>query len=263
MIRRFNYTGRRRIERSDVSVTLRAGNNDVPEFDLNLNLARLQLPGSAKIYVEAYYRTSWMRFSCGIAEKIEYPPDRRLTEIDRGSTVYFRVLVVDETGVHGRIVASVDGIRPLQPGEKEDKRRSLLPVNLTDLGQEVWRLRFEPADPVLEVNNRIPEVQNRLQRDPVFLAMVYPAVIRQVLEHGIFVEGLDDDDEAETWQARWVRFSRNLVPFEVPSLVQEEAENNRELILDWIDQVARAFCAKFKVLDEFIAGESREVKEAA
>lgn len=263
MIRHFNYTGRRRIERSDVSVVIRMAQNEIPEFDINLDLTRLRLPTEAKVYVEAYYRTSWMRFSCGTVENVIYPDDRRLSDIDRGSTVYFRVLVVDETGEHGRIVASIDGIRPLEPGEQEDKRRSLLPVNLIALGQEIWRLRFEHSEPVLEVNNRIPEVQNRLQRDPVFLALVYPAVIRQVLEHAIFVEGLDDEDDLGTWQARWVRFGKLLLPGEAPPLTRQEADDNREIIMDWIDQVADAFCVKFSVLDEFIASDRRETKEAA
>src|SRR5262249_24445676 len=159
VIRRFNYTGRKRIEQSGISVTLHEDADGVRTFDITLDLSGSRLPADGKVYVQAYYRTSWMRFSFGTVTAITPPTNRRLSEIDRGNIVYFRVLVVDEHGQHGRIIAAVDGIRPLRPGEDGYRKLSLLPVNLIDLGPELWRLDFEGAGPVLEVNNRIPDIE--------------------------------------------------------------------------------------------------------
>src|SRR5439155_26581328 len=102
-----------------------------------------------RVYLEAYYRASWMRFPYGAVGGLQPPPDRTLREVDRASKIYFRLLVVDESGECGLILASADGIRPLEADEDVGRRESLLPVVTADLGPGVWRVRFDAAAPVL------------------------------------------------------------------------------------------------------------------
>ena len=67
MQRRFNSTGRTRIPRSRVEIKLQepldAG--AFPVAFATLNVAGLDLPHSAIVEIEAYFRSSSMRFSCG------------------------------------------------------------------------------------------------------------------------------------------------------------------------------------------------------
>ena len=64
MIRRLNYTGRRKIPRENIHITL-FRNNGVDEFDAVIRLADLELPDSARLFVEAYHKSDWMRFDYG------------------------------------------------------------------------------------------------------------------------------------------------------------------------------------------------------
>ncbi len=251
MIRNFNYTGRRRIERQRVSVLLHDAPDGQQTFDAGLSLGGLELPGESVVYVEAYYRAAWMRFHFGTVNRIVPPEDRRLVGFARGSTVFFRVNVVDESGELGLIQATADGIRPVQPGEHAG-RRSILPVDRRDLGPEIWRVNIEEtAGPVLELNNRIPEVDHRARHDPIFIGLVYPSVLREVLTRAMCLGAADDDEDTSGWVAQWRRFARSLHPGPVPDTA--EPEENRDEINAWVESVVRAFCARYKVLDNLLA----------
>ena len=251
MIRRFNYTGRKRIDRSRVEIRLAGDGHGVPTFDAALALTDLGLAGHARVYVEAYYRSSWMRFPWGTVSEVRVPESRRLTDVDHVPTVYFRVLVVDETGQRGRILASIDGVRATRHGEEPGRRESILPVNPTDLGDQIWRLHFGD-EPVLEVNNRIPDILSRVQHDPAFLALVYPAVVREVLLQAVLVETLPDA-EPPGWQGQWLQFARSVHPGEPPSLDPEQLQDSREAVQEWIDDVVASFSRKLDVLQRYLA----------
>jgi hypothetical protein len=195
-----------------------------------------------------------MRFPYGAVGGLQPPADRTLREVDRASKIYFRLLVVDESGEHGLILASADGIRPLEADEDAGRRESLLPVVTADLGDEVWRVRFETAGPVLEVNSRIPEILSLVRNDRAFLALAYPAVVRQVLVHALIVEGVDDP-EPGGWEGRWLRFARALHPVDLPSLDRQDIDP----LTDWIDDVAAAFARKHAAAEGFRRVTSREV----
>jgi len=65
--RRFNSTGRRRIPRNQVDISLDriSDLNVIPSARAVLKLNGLDLPADANVAIEAYYRTSSMRFGCG------------------------------------------------------------------------------------------------------------------------------------------------------------------------------------------------------
>ena len=67
MIRRMNYTGRRRIARSRVSVRLRPVPGTGWTFDADMDLVDYGFPAEARVFVEAYNATSYMRFAFGSA----------------------------------------------------------------------------------------------------------------------------------------------------------------------------------------------------
>jgi hypothetical protein len=160
MLRRFNYTGRKKIPRSAVSIKLVRDGEAIPWFDAKFDLAELKLPGHAKVYVEAYHRASYMRFDYGQVSDYRPPEDRRLIDIEGAATAQFRLKVVDETSEHGRVLAECDGVTPLETDDRHANRTSILPVVIMELGHEIWRLDFETADgrPVLELNKRVENV---------------------------------------------------------------------------------------------------------
>jgi hypothetical protein len=138
--RRFNSTGRRRIPRSNIEVKLQEplDTGSFPVASATIHLTGLDLPETATVEIEAYFRSSSMRFSCGTVGLVAIPPTMELTEIDRGGAVRFRLLIIDADG-SGRIIAAADGLRPTQERDSPD-RQSLLPLRETDLGDQLWKV---------------------------------------------------------------------------------------------------------------------------
>ncbi len=207
MIRRFNYTNRKRIGSDHVALTVNPSSSGPATFDAALKLEGSELPPEAAIFLEAYYKSSYMRFPFGTVEKPVTPADRRLTDIDRGNTVFFRLKIVDTSTSTGRILAEVEDLTAQESGGSGIGKYCLLPVRFTDLGQLVWRLDLDGSRPVLEVN-RFDGVETFVKKDPLFLALVFPAAVRQILEYILVENEHDDIDDESDWQSLWLRFAQ-------------------------------------------------------
>lgn len=244
MLRKLNFTERTKIPRTNVHVSLRRGEDGVLVFDPRVSLDELPVAPSARVFIEAYYRTAFMRFDCGSVSAFTLPDDRRLTEIGTTNVVRFRVKIVDDSNGEHRIVAVADDM--IVSEEKPDRggRLPLLPVNFSDdLGQQPWRISFEPNGPVLELNNRINDVRNVARHDAAFLALVYPAAVREVFTHILLVDHHDGQDEGDEWWSLWLRWAGR---YNAPALPVDEDE--RRL---WIDDVVREFCAGQRFVDQW------------
>jgi hypothetical protein len=245
MLRKLNFTERTKIPRSHVRVALRRGDDGVLVFDPQLSFDGVAVAPHARVFVEAYYRTSFMRFDCGSVEAFAPPDDRRLTEIDGTSVVRFRVKLVDNAANGHRIVAVADDIVVSEEKRETSGRVPLLPVNFTDLlGQQAWRLAFEPNGPVLELNNRIAAIKDVARNDTAFFALVYPAAVRQVLTQILLVEQHDALHGGDEWWDLWLRWAaRYAAP--LPKDTDEAPF--------WIDEVIAAFCNEQKTVERWRA----------
>jgi hypothetical protein len=246
MIRKLNYTGRKKIPLAKVSFRL------IPEkggfsFEATLKLGRLDLPADADVYIEAYHGTSYMRFPYGKVGRIVVPDKRLLDQIESGSVPLFRVMVAKG----GRIIAAADKIIPRSSEDQPTDKFCLLPVEFRDLGESVWRLDFLNGPPTLQLNGAIENVREIAQRDNAFLSLVYPEVVRQVLRHILLQERYGDAEcDEEDWQSRWLQFAQGLPGIgPPPSAEYLVAAQDRE---DWIEDVVMAFCAKWKTRERFL-----------
>ncbi len=97
MKRTFNYTGRRKIGRKDVSITLRQEISGWI-FDAELQLADHHFPRNAEVWLEAHRQNLWMQWPWGTVSALRVPTDRRLSEFDVPDGVLFRVRVVQPPG---------------------------------------------------------------------------------------------------------------------------------------------------------------------
>ena len=241
MLRKLNFTERTRIPRAASGFVLRRDRDGVLAFDPTLDLAGIRAPKTARVYIEAQYRTSYMRFDCGSLGALAIPEDRRLTEIDSDRIVRFRVKVVDQSGGQRRIVAASNDVVVSCDRGGSGARLSLLPVNFEDLGDQVWRIHFEADHPVLELNNRVDGIENLARNDPAFFALLYPAAVREVLTRYLLIDRWDDGDEGSEWPSLWLRWGRELTGQAVPSDAEER--------VGWIDEVVVAFCGLHRVAD--------------
>src|SRR5574338_1140494 len=116
MIRKFNFTGRRRLKRECISVSLLGTDgSSMPRIDANFDLSGLQCPVTARVYVEAYRASAYKRFDCGTVAATAMPVDTSVEDVASGADLRFRVKIVDESNSIGRLLAVADNIRPVTP----------------------------------------------------------------------------------------------------------------------------------------------------
>lgn len=256
MIRRLNYTGRKKIPRSRVTIRLLPAAESLYAFTAEFDLSGLSFPNDANVFIEAYNIASYMRFPFGTVSQRRDPKDTRLADITARPLAKFRVKVVDQSKRHGLLLGVADKIIPLRPEEDLANKQSLLPVEFCDLGDRVWRLELSDW-PVLELNNRIDDVGEAARSGNAFLGLVYPEVVRRILHEIVIGQdqtdlGFDDTD----WTSLWLRYVCSLPGVsEPPSGGSEEARARR---VEWIEDAVQAFCRSRQVRHRFESAVQRE-----
>jgi hypothetical protein len=242
MKRTFNYTGRRKIERKDVPVTIRADGNGWT-FDADLRLASYKFPHNAEVWVEAHRQNLWMQWSWGSISAMRVPLNRRLSEFDVPDGVLFRVRVVQPSGPeHHKLLGEVDQVQPVKAGEADDRRRHLLVPVPDALDQQLWKLNLEAEPPELLVNKDAQPNWKDMAKSPQFVALVYPEVFRRILTKILIEDGWSEDEEDAGWQGDWMRFARNLGGLvAVPSPDQKVDREN------WIEEAVAGFARRLQL----------------
>ncbi len=240
MKRRLNFTGRLRITHSDLNIRLTEVADPPLTFTAERDLRRYDLPSNAQVYLEAFLGPSYMRFDWGsVAEPRSLSSGCELTEIDSRDSVRFRVKVVG-TGptTNGILLAQADHIRV------DASEQSILPVRDTDLTYVVWKLDFEDNEPQLLVNSRIDGIKEIVRYDPTFAALVFPAVLKEILEN-VIDEWSGESDDEQPWVTNWMTFASSLTNETPPA--RDDVEQRQR----WIDDSVRAFAKKNRLLNRY------------
>lgn len=261
MRRRINYTGRRKIPKEEVSIILNKDDHTIRSFNVKINLDGFNFPPDAKIYIDAYHRTEIKRYDFGTVENIVQPHDTGLAGLAYPENLKFRILIVDESGQHGLILAHADGIKPTSDLDM----KSILPVDFIDIGQQIWRVDFtgDSGSPILVINKKIPNIETIVKSDPQFIMYVYPAVIREVLTHIVFADGVESpSDPSIEWHSDWLNFSRRVLPGEGPPEILGPWEDNfdGDAAKEWINKVVEEFSASRNEWRKFINRISGEIE---
>src|SRR5262245_34387626 len=110
-IRRINSTGRKRIVREDIRILVSSDADGILEFDATVDLAPYGLPADARVFVEAYRQTTFMRFEHGtVATPRPHPGTCRLSEFSSREGLLFRVKVTATGDRPGVLLAEGDRI---------------------------------------------------------------------------------------------------------------------------------------------------------
>jgi hypothetical protein len=249
MIRKFNYTGRKRIARSRVNVKIVPGVAGPTSFEASIDLSGLTLPKNAEIFIEAYRRSFFKRFAFGTVSQITPPQDCSLGDLDRRALAMFRIKVVESAG-KGRILAVADRIIPHRAEDEQANKLCLLPVDFVDLGQSIWRLDLLSDWPSLQLNIRIEDIREIARSNAHFLSLVYPEVVRQLFYKIVVEEDhTDPHSDPEDWMSQWLVFAGLLGVKQLPpSGVTEPILQDK---LKWIDDAVEAFCSSNKMMEKF------------
>ena len=246
MIKRVNSTGRKRVPRERILIEVLDG--DPRTFEAKIDLSDFDAPKDAHVVLEATCAGSNTipRFDWGTVGNLVPAANRQLTGLS-GRNVFFSLKIIDRTEKAGRILGLAEVIRPIKGGEKTATgRRGILPVEATDLGHEPWRLDFRSEDVYLLVNEKIPDLKDRVRMDAQVYSLIYPTVIRQILTRAM-EEPVDDDDAAEHWATLWLQFGFALHS-EKHKAPTEGTDDERE---EWICDVVDSFCRDHDLVGRF------------
>ncbi|CAG1008924.1 hypothetical protein ANRL4_03956 [Anaerolineae bacterium] len=253
MIRRYNYTNRVKLPRKVAHIKTFTDESGAQAFEAEVNFAGYSLPSGAHVYLEAYYGSAMMRFSVGVIGSSSIFHCRGLLTELQDPQVNFRVKVVDEQQSIGRIVALADRIQTLNQDTKQVMRIGLLPVKVTALGDQVWKLEIpsDGTDPVLCVNELLDTgdipVTELVRNNPIFLTLVFPHVVRRIFEYLLFDrEGDYQEEDPEHWGNRWMQYAVKQQGADLPPDRNEDDEKS-----EWIEQVVERFCKNNHVKNSF------------
>lgn len=244
--RRINFTGRKRIQRECIEIEMLELLLDEPlRVKASIDLHTQEFPETASVVLEAYRRSSSMRFEFGTIGTMTVPEILVLSEIDRGGSVLFRLKVVDNDGEPGRLLGSAERIKPRN--EEEDKEhRCILPVVYRDLRHDVWKVEIEQDNrPKLIINTRLPSFRHKLDEDPMLQGTILPAALRFILHELVEHSGTENDDESD-WEEDWLVYCQDqLGVTDDPREILEEDHKK-----DWIDNVVMQFCGRAQFVEK-------------
>lgn len=236
--RRINSTGRKRINRDRIEIRMLDNLPGEPlRATASINLNGTELPDHATVVLDAYHRSSGMRFECGTVGELQIPEIFKLDEVDRDGSPLFRLKVVDTGENEGRILASAERIQP-KSEEDEDGRRSLFPIAYRDLQADTWKVEIEQGDrPRLIINTRLPGFSYKLAESPLLQGLILPAALRFVLQELVVAAETGEDEDEASWKDEWLAYcGEQLGASDDPRELTDENEK-----ADWIDGAVRRF----------------------
>lgn len=244
-----NFSGRKKIRRQDVSVSVRSIPGAASIAALSTRLEDYQLPPAAHVYVEAYRKSEYLRRDLGPFESLQSRYEIPLDGFSSSDGVRFRLKVVEKTQLSDHIapllLAVADGIPIEGEGELDSDHEKLLATVPGDLNGEIWRVDVWPDGPVLTIERDYYEQRMSFVQSSWFFSLVIPSVCRQALTAALDdgYRELDSDD----WRSRWLQFALGL-PGDgfLPATDAEDEE-----VLEWIDGRTAAFSRAVKISERF------------
>jgi len=244
MIRRYNYTGRRKLlsKKIRIAESIQNGNKS---FELKGDLKEMGFPDDAKIYVEPYFKSSFIRYDFGSIARFQHPDNTNVSELPTTDLLHYRIKIVDTTNKLGLILGFAD-IQGELANNETGGRQAILPVDFVDLGKRIWTLDFRITGPVLEINSLIDNIREKVKSDDIFFSLVYPEIIKRVALEVTRTDGFYEDD-LTGWQAEWMRFFTNVL-LQTQVLSSDASD---DVVDDWCNDIADAFARKYHVFQRY------------
>ncbi len=238
----FNYTGRTRIDRSRISVSV--DKSRVPwRAHVSVDLTGLNLPSNARVYFEPYYGPIRERHPLGRASDVAESQSVSLEDLTSRPGVLFRIKVVDPAP-GGKLLAHADRVPLTAPVSSQ--REEIIKTDVDDLNGSPWRIDFTNELPVLLIDTKIG---HEIFDDVKFRSLVFPAVLRQVLFHIEFIDPAAEDETEDglTWQGKWRLFVEQIGAPPRPRAGAEPISKHA-----WIDDCVNVFSRHFNLVDAII-----------
>ena len=248
-MKRFNYTGRKKILSEDVSVHLHDGTGEnIPIIDVSVNLKDYELPDNSEVYLEVQRLTRFMRIHLSNMTDIIQKNNLLLDEFHDAEGIKFRIIVVDIES--GKLLATAERVKFYEKNEQlNNNQKSILLVRSTDLSNTglLWRIDYDDEDAILKIEK---DLGNREQvvRSQTFKGFVLPSAMRQILSK-IITEDWDEElSEPQELSTKWLLFVKQM-GLRLPQKNLEFHEYE-----EWLDYVTRSLAHKIDVREQVIEG---------
>ena len=147
------------------------------------------------------------------------------------------------------LLAAADRI-PLGKPEDETGKETLLSVVPFELGDEIWRVDLDDELRLLVNKSATADWRHMALSpalSPVFMSLVYPSALRQILT-AVLASGHRDTEDDTDWRSKWLRFATLLpgVDSELPP-----KEDGEDAALRWTDDAVAAFAGKLGLKERF------------
>jgi len=259
MLKRINYTDRRRIPRSQIAV--KVDPVDPASFTIDLPADLITAPNTEVAYVDIT--------SAGSSEVLRHQLPCTVAGLSRGpyplgripwKKAIFDVKVVEKVGkAPGRILRRASHIRAVGTGSdtNEGASHQLLATNRELLGERVWMLRF--GEPItLVINDSLAMTEEQFVANPAFASLVFPEICRQALDWAIVSEGISPADvtsDDTSAAALWGAFAFQVAPAaECPiTPIGGWTAHNRDELDQWIDEVVASLCRQHSLCSSLVS----------
>lgn len=250
-MKKFNYTGRKKILREDVKIRFHGEPNKKPTIDVLVNLLDYEFSNDSHVFLEAQqWKTRFKRISLGLVEDNIRKNNLPLDEFDDAEGLVFRIKVVNEE--KGLLLGIADNVKSYEKDDEQDvNNKSILPVSSVDLSKEgvLWRIDYSDQQAVLQIEQDLG-AKETVVRSLMFKGLILPAAMRQILIK-VAAEDWDEElSEPDELATRWLLFAKQLGA----ELPDRESEDNE----DWVDSVVRMLAHKISarrdVIEQFALG---------
>ncbi|MFK8331864.1 hypothetical protein M2D63_017810 [Pseudomonas sp. BJa5] len=238
MSRRFNFTGREKILKEDVRISINFdGCSSI--CNVHLWLGEYDIRPDASVIVEAQRgRVIRLRHSWGHAGQA-FTEEGASSNFDISAMgdpddIRFRILVVDPDSC--QLLATAEGVDTTDREDSNTPQRSLLPIIMQDLSGGIWELEMGEI-PTLLLDTSLGS-KNDLKSSPVLHAIL-PGVIRAILINLAHEQegSADDEEDLSTWLSLGKRWAGYIPP----------SNSTHQEIDDWAQKATIAFCREKKL----------------
>ncbi|MDA6067719.1 hypothetical protein OH214_11290 [Idiomarina abyssalis] len=250
-MKRFNFTGRKKILRDDISIRLRGKFDEKPIVDVSVDLADYHLSGESTVFLEGQQsKTRFLREALGKVSPSVRKNAIALEEFDDAEGLSFKIKVVDERS--GLLEAIAENIKPHDKDNKPDQNhKSILPVVSADLSsyRVLWRVDYDDQQATLQVEQELGS-KDQVVRSLWFRGFILPAAMRQILAKivsGGWDPELSDPDELST---RWLMLAKQIGA----GVPDENADDHEEWLDDSVRLISNRIDVRNQIIEEFDSG---------
>lgn len=240
MRKSIRLTGRKQLAISDFDFQLRdVGGKQVATLTVDRGASQ-SLPADALVRVKLVEnkRVSVLRFGSISEPKLDF---------DVGETPFrapsCQVRIVKAGDPDGLLIGSTSTWTYKTDGAQE----GILQFQSFDIAPRLWKLELRDQEyPIVYVDQQVPDAAAWAGTSPIFGALVFPTVVREVFRKiADQSAGARPDDG---WMADWIGWAENLAPGDAMPLGAEDEE-----LGNWCDSVVDAFLRRHGVASKAIS----------